>query len=59
MARPQMIAFIALGLVALFAAVTIHDRLHAGCQYHGGRRASRGWICPSSTPVVPTATHAW
>ena len=54
-----MIAFIALGLVALFAAVTIHDRLHAGCQYHGGRRASRGWICPSSTPVVPTATHAW
>jgi len=49
MPRPQMIAFLALGLVALFAAFTIYTRLQAGCHFHGGRR-SGGWSCASSAP---------
>ena len=57
MRQPQMIAYLALPVVALFAAFTIYTRLHAGCQFHGGRR-SGGWTCPSSAPAAPSS-RSW
>jgi hypothetical protein len=52
-----MIAYVALGLVALFGAFTIYARLHAGCQHHGGRRTG-GWSCASSAPAAPSS-RSW
>jgi len=53
-----MIAFLALGVVALFAAFTIYTRLQAGCHFHGGWRRRGGWTCASSAPAAPSS-RSW
>jgi hypothetical protein len=52
MQRAQLSAYVALAIVALFAAFTVYTRLHDGCHFHGGRRQG-GWDCahPASAAI--------